>query len=175
MTAYGASRAPRPVAPYLCLAAELSCSRTPHPRGPPVRVPLETIPSPNCAAVCNGTSTYSDQPRSYGTWRGPTWPWSSRSGSSTLDGPLGEKPGWRGYALPQLQTGRPPLDAALILALFVALWHVPLVMSGQLAAIGLVITFRRVRRGQCPTPPAASPAGPGPAHRRTGTSAFAAQ
>jgi membrane protease YdiL (CAAX protease family) len=58
-----------------------------------------------------------------------------------LDGPLGEEPGWRGYALPQLQTGWAPLGAALILGLFVALWHVPLVMTGQLAAIGLVVTF----------------------------------
>jgi membrane protease YdiL (CAAX protease family) len=50
-----------------------------------------------------------------------------------LDGPLGEEPGWRGYALPQLQTGRAPLGAAFILGLLVALWHVPLVMTGQLA------------------------------------------
>jgi uncharacterized protein len=33
-----------------------------------------------------------------------------------LDGPLGEEPGWRGYALPLLQAGRAPLGAALILA-----------------------------------------------------------
>ncbi|MCA1697117.1 MAG: CPBP family intramembrane metalloprotease [Actinobacteria bacterium] len=58
-----------------------------------------------------------------------------------LDGPLGEEPGWRGYALPQLQARRAPLEAALILGLFVALWHVPMVMTGQLAAIGLVVTF----------------------------------
>ncbi len=33
-----------------------------------------------------------------------------------LDGPLGEEPGWRGFALPGLQTSRSPLVAALILA-----------------------------------------------------------
>jgi membrane protease YdiL (CAAX protease family) len=58
-----------------------------------------------------------------------------------LDGPLGEEPGWRGYALPLLQAGRAPLGAALILGLFVAMWHMPLVVTGQLAAIGLVGTF----------------------------------
>jgi len=58
-----------------------------------------------------------------------------------LDGPLGEEPGWRGYALPQLQTDRAPLGAAVILGLFVAVWHLPLVMTGQLPAIALVATF----------------------------------
>jgi membrane protease YdiL (CAAX protease family) len=58
-----------------------------------------------------------------------------------LDGPLGEEPGWRGYALPLLQAGRTPLAAGLVLAPTVALWHLPLVASGQLAPIGLVVTF----------------------------------
>ena len=43
-----------------------------------------------------------------------------------LDGPMGEEPGWRGFALPGLQGGRSPLVATLILALLVTLWHVPL-------------------------------------------------
>ena len=43
------------------------------------------------------------------------------------DGPLGEEPGWRGFALPGLQgSGRSPLTATLILALLVTGWHVPL-------------------------------------------------
>jgi membrane protease YdiL (CAAX protease family) len=57
-----------------------------------------------------------------------------------LDGPLGEEPGWRGYAVPRLQTARSPLAAGLVLAPLVALWHLPLVVAGQLAPIGLVIT-----------------------------------
>jgi uncharacterized protein len=43
-----------------------------------------------------------------------------------LDGPLGEEPGWRGFALPGLQAGRSPLVATLILAVLVVIWHVPL-------------------------------------------------
>jgi membrane protease YdiL (CAAX protease family) len=58
-----------------------------------------------------------------------------------LDGPLGEEPGWRGYAVPQLQTRRSPLRSGLVLAPFVALWHLPLVATGQLPAVGLPITF----------------------------------
>jgi uncharacterized protein len=40
---------------------------------------------------------------------------------------LGEEPGWRGFALPQLQTRYSPLVASLILAPVWALWHLPLV------------------------------------------------
>jgi CAAX protease family protein len=58
-----------------------------------------------------------------------------------LDGPLGEEPAWRGYALPHLQQQRSPLAAGLVLGVFVALWHLPLVASGRLAAVGLPITF----------------------------------
>jgi membrane protease YdiL (CAAX protease family) len=58
-----------------------------------------------------------------------------------LDGPLGEEPGWRGYAIPELQTSRSPLNAGMVLGVFAALWHLPLVATGQLAASGLVVTF----------------------------------
>jgi membrane protease YdiL (CAAX protease family) len=58
-----------------------------------------------------------------------------------LDGPLGEEPGWRGYALPQLQITRSPLASGLVLGVLVALWHLPLVVTGQLAPVGLPITF----------------------------------
>jgi membrane protease YdiL (CAAX protease family) len=40
---------------------------------------------------------------------------------------LGEEPGWRGFALPQLQTKYFPLIASLILGSVWALWHLPLV------------------------------------------------
>ena len=44
-----------------------------------------------------------------------------------LDGPMGEEPGWRGFALPRLQANRSPLVATLILGSIVAVWHLPLV------------------------------------------------
>lgn len=39
---------------------------------------------------------------------------------------LGEEPGWRGFALPHLQTRYTPFIASLILAPVWALWHLPL-------------------------------------------------
>lgn len=58
-----------------------------------------------------------------------------------LDGPLGEEPGFRGYALPLLQARWAPLRSAALLGVVVALWHVPLVVFGQLSLIGLPTTF----------------------------------
>lgn len=58
-----------------------------------------------------------------------------------LDGPLGEEPGWRGYALPQLQADRSPLSGGVILAALVALWHLPIVVVGSLPPFALVVTF----------------------------------
>lgn len=58
-----------------------------------------------------------------------------------LDGPLGEEPGFRGYALPLLQASRPPLLSAAILGVLVALWHLPLALFGGLSLIGLPTTF----------------------------------
>jgi CAAX protease family protein len=58
-----------------------------------------------------------------------------------LDGPLGEEPGWRGYALPRLQVQHSPLVSGLVLGVLVALWHLPLVASGMLPPVGLPITF----------------------------------
>ena len=40
---------------------------------------------------------------------------------------LGEEPGWRGFALPELQKKHSPLRASLILAPIWAIWHLPLV------------------------------------------------
>jgi membrane protease YdiL (CAAX protease family) len=39
---------------------------------------------------------------------------------------LGEEPGWRGFALPQLQARHTPFIASLILSPVWALWHLPL-------------------------------------------------
>jgi len=58
-----------------------------------------------------------------------------------MDGPLGEEPGWRGFALPRMQARTSPLVSALILGILVAGWHLPLVFADDLGPIGLVSTF----------------------------------
>jgi len=58
-----------------------------------------------------------------------------------IDGPLGEEPGWRAYAVPRLQQRWSPLRTGATLGVFVALWHLPLVASGSLAPIGIAVTF----------------------------------
>jgi len=45
-----------------------------------------------------------------------------------LDGPLGEEPGWRGFALPRLLRDHSPAVASLLLGVVVAGWHLPLVV-----------------------------------------------
>ena len=58
-----------------------------------------------------------------------------------------EEPGWRGYAVPRLQSGRTALRAALILGVLVAGWHLPLILVGQVSwtdmiqTVGTVIVF----------------------------------
>ncbi len=46
--------------------------------------------------------------------------------STLLAGPLGEEPGWRGYALPRLEAALGPLGGVLLLAVLWATWHIPL-------------------------------------------------
>jgi membrane protease YdiL (CAAX protease family) len=43
-----------------------------------------------------------------------------------LAGPLGEEPGWRGFALPRLQAEHGPVAASFLLGLLWAGWHWPL-------------------------------------------------
>jgi len=84
----------------------------------------------------------------------PTVTWSSLAWSSMLlafavrwvnplDGPLGEEPGWRAFAIPRLQKTRTPLVSATILGVLVAIWHLPLVVNaqGNISYIGLPTTF----------------------------------
>lgn len=46
--------------------------------------------------------------------------------STLIGGPIGEEPGWRGYALPRLEGRFPPAVASLILGVLWAAWHLPL-------------------------------------------------
>jgi uncharacterized protein len=61
-----------------------------------------------------------------------------------------EEPGWRGYALPRLQVGRSALVASLILWVGVAVWHLPLMIIGEIHwsdivfILGFVIVFNWV-------------------------------
>jgi membrane protease YdiL (CAAX protease family) len=43
-----------------------------------------------------------------------------------LGGPLGEEPGWRGFALPRLQDSYGPVIGSVCLGILHALWHLPL-------------------------------------------------
>jgi membrane protease YdiL (CAAX protease family) len=58
-----------------------------------------------------------------------------------VNGPLAEEPGWRGFAQPHLQADRSPLAATTILALLVALWHLPLAATGLFPPIFLLGAF----------------------------------
>jgi uncharacterized protein len=57
------------------------------------------------------------------------------------DGPLGEEPGWRGYALPSLQAKRSPLAAALMIGLLAAGWHLPIFLVGGASPFEILAPF----------------------------------
>jgi len=50
-------------------------------------------------------------------------------GPNLLGGPLGEEPGWRGYALPRLQRRFDPVTSSIILGFLWANWHLPLILG----------------------------------------------
>lgn len=56
-----------------------------------------------------------------------------------IDAPLGEEPGWRGYALPRFPADRSPLENTLILGVLLAGWHLPLAMAGGSIALPYLI------------------------------------
>jgi membrane protease YdiL (CAAX protease family) len=58
-----------------------------------------------------------------------------------LNGPMGEEPGWRGFALPGLQGGRSPLVATLILAPLIAGWHLPLAFVASMKPLDFLGPF----------------------------------
>lgn len=49
---------------------------------------------------------------------------------STVTGAMGEELGWRGFALPRMQTFLNALTASIILGILWALWHLPLWYAG---------------------------------------------
>lgn len=51
--------------------------------------------------------------------------------STLLGGPFGEEPGWRGYALPRMQSRFGPLRGTLLLGLLWTCWHLPLFVSDK--------------------------------------------
>jgi uncharacterized protein len=61
-----------------------------------------------------------------------------------LGGPLGEEPGWRGFALPRLQRLHGPLVGGLVLGSLWALWHLPgFLVPQKLPPSGTVMDFVR--------------------------------
>jgi uncharacterized protein len=58
-----------------------------------------------------------------------------------LGGALGEEPGWRGFALPRLQSLHGPLVGTLILGPLWGLWHLPLFLTpwNVLSAFNVVV------------------------------------
>jgi membrane protease YdiL (CAAX protease family) len=55
-----------------------------------------------------------------------------------FSGPLGEEPGWRGFALPRMLERHGALAASLTLGVLWAAWHLPLGVVGDLTIYGSV-------------------------------------
>jgi membrane protease YdiL (CAAX protease family) len=67
---------------------------------------------------------------------GTAWPTNTASllgvfaATALYGGPLGEEPGWRGFALPRLQAVLSPLLASVVVGIGWAAWHLPLQLRG---------------------------------------------
>jgi membrane protease YdiL (CAAX protease family) len=59
-------------------------------------------------------------------------------------GPLWEEPGWRGFALPRLQSRHGPLVGTLILGVLWAVWHLPGYFGGWLLGSPLALLVSSV-------------------------------
>ena len=57
-----------------------------------------------------------------------------------LDGPMGEEPGFRGFAQPHLQRRFTPLGATWLVAVVATGWHLPLLVQGDMTPVDLVST-----------------------------------
>jgi uncharacterized protein len=55
-----------------------------------------------------------------------------------------EEPGWRGYLLPKLATGRSQMGAALLLGVIIAGWHLPLFLTRIIPWADLLFIFGTV-------------------------------
>jgi uncharacterized protein len=61
-----------------------------------------------------------------------------------IGGPLGEEPGWRGFALPRLQRRHGPLVGSLILGIIWTFWHVVPVWLASWTAAGMLNIYNLV-------------------------------
>ena len=55
-----------------------------------------------------------------------------------FSGPLGEEPGWRGFALPRMLERQGALAASLLLGVLWSAWHLPLGLVGDLTLYGSI-------------------------------------
>ncbi len=65
--------------------------------------------------------------------------WAFVLGSGLLGAPMGEEPGWRGFALPRLLQKYSPLAASLILSAIWSGFHLPLLLARGLMGFDLLV------------------------------------